>query len=198
METISTIINYGKKAKKAYDKTKKIVNTGINAYESETAKNIINFLPKSDETARPQYKGEKHAILILKNNRPGFANYLGSGTHIIKRLEFEDPGRTYVDNIAKLNDINIALSTYDTKKLKQIQDIRDADALMLSQLKKASDKHLDKKINIIGAEKLIKSKSYLEDFGLLDKDNSKFAIDKNKYTKKEEQLLIDEKNKINL
>lgn len=196
METISSIIKYGKKAKQTYDDTKKIVNKAINAYESQTAKNIINFLPNSDDTARPQYKGEKHAILILKNNRPGFANYMGPGTHIIKRLKDDDPPRTYADKVAKLHDINYALSTYDSSKMKQIQDIRDADTQMINQLKKADRDKLDKKFNILVGEKIIQSKVSLEDVGMLDKD--KFIGKLNMYSVKDKKLLLDEKNKIRL
>ena len=63
--------------KGAYNKAKQAGSFLSDAYESQTAKDIINLLPDSDDTARPGFAGEKHAILKLKNGRPGVANYMG-------------------------------------------------------------------------------------------------------------------------
>ena len=63
--------------KNAYDKTKQAGSFLSDAYSSQTAKDLINLLPDSDDTARPGFAGEKHAILKLKNGRPGVANYMG-------------------------------------------------------------------------------------------------------------------------
>ena len=63
--------------KGAYNKAKQAGTFLSDAYESQTAKDIINLLPDSDDTARPGFAGEKHAILKLKNGRPGVANYMG-------------------------------------------------------------------------------------------------------------------------
>ena len=180
MENIKKFLEYGKKA--------------INAYESQTVKDIINFLPNSDDTARKQYAGEKHALLILQNYKPGFANYMGPGTHIIKRLEDNDPPRTYADKVAKLHDINYALSTYEPSKAKQIQDIRNADALMINELKKGSERKLDNRVNIAIGQKLIQAKVALEDVGILDKD--KFIGKLNMYNNKDKKLLLDKKKEI--
>jgi hypothetical protein len=177
MEKINKFLDYGKKA--------------INIYESQLTKDIINAIPASDNTARKQYKGEKHSLLILKNNRLGVANYLGPGTNIIKRLEDNDPPRTYVDKVAKLHDINYSLSTYEPDKLKQLKDIRDADALMINQLK---NKNLDNKINIAIGEKFIKSKIALEDIGVLNKDQ--FAGKLNMYSKKDKELFLIQKKRL--
>jgi hypothetical protein len=180
MEKIKAFLEYGKKA--------------INAYESQTAKDIINFLPASDDTARSQYAGEKHSLLILKNYKPGFANYLGPGTHIIHRLEKDDPPRTYTDKVAKLHDINYTLSTFEPNKAKQLKDIRDADALMINELQRGKEKKLDNRINIEIGQRFIQSKVALEDVGILDKD--KFTGKLNMYSNKDKKLLLEEKNKI--
>ena len=180
MEKIKTFLEYGKKA--------------INAYESQTAKDIINFLPNSDDTARSQYVGEKHSLLILQNYKPGFANYLGPGTHIIHRLEKNDPPRTYSDKVAKLHDINYALSTFEPNKAKQLKDIRDADALMINELRKGKERKLDNRINIEIGQRFIQSKVALEDIGVLHKD--KFSGNLNMYSIRDKKLLLEEKNKI--
>ena len=49
--------------KGAYDKAKQAGSFLSDAYSSQTAKDLINLLPDSDDTARPGFAGEKHAIL---------------------------------------------------------------------------------------------------------------------------------------
>lgn len=38
---------------------------------------VLNVIPASDDTARPAFEGEKHAILKLPNGRMGVANFMG-------------------------------------------------------------------------------------------------------------------------
>lgn len=165
----------------------------VNIYESQIAKDIINIIPSSDDTARKQYQGEKHALLILKNNRTGFANYMGPGTHLIQRLKDHDPPRTYSDQVAKIHDCNYALSTFEPTKAKQLKDIRNADALMINQLKEARNKGLDNRVNIAIGEKLIQAKVALEDIGVLDKD--KFVGKLKMYPENDKKLLLEELKK---
>lgn len=167
----------------------------VKLYESKLAKNVINLLPNADNTARKQYPGEKHALLILKNNRTGFANYMGPGTHIIQRLKDHDPPRTYSDQVAKLHDINYALSTYEPNQIKQLHDIRNADALMINQLEYLKKNNLDNKINIAIGQRLIQSKVALEDVGVLNKNT--FSGKLGMYPMSNKTLLIHEKNKLN-
>ena len=65
-----------------------------NAYSSEIGTSLRNILPNSDETARPGFPGEKHAILKLPNGKYGVGNYIGPGTHLVERLKRGDPPRT--------------------------------------------------------------------------------------------------------
>jgi len=157
-------------------------------------KKIINKVPASDTNARQQYKGERHALILLHNNKLGLANYLGPGTNIIKRLIDNDPPRTYTDKIAKLHDINYCLSTYDKSKVQQLNDIRHADTVMLNQLEISKLKKLDNKFNIAIGEKFIKSKVALEDVGVLDR--GKFSGSLNMYPEKYKSLLLSEKSKL--
>ena len=91
--------------KGAYDKAKQAGSFLSDAYSSQTAKDLINLLPDSDDTARPGFAGEKHAILKLKNGRPGVANYMGPNTNLIEKLKRNDPGRTPIDTVAKAHDM---------------------------------------------------------------------------------------------
>lgn len=191
METLQKLKDYKNTAEKFLGYAKQAVNV----YESQFAKDVINYLPSSDNTSRKQYEGEKHALLILKNNKPGFANYLGPGTHIIQRLKDNDPprGNLYSDRVAKLHDINYALSTYEPSKAKQLKDIRDADSLMINQLQDARKKGLDNRVNIAIGEKLIQAKVSLEDVGMLDKD--KFVGKLKMYPEKDKKLLEEERKR---
>ena len=92
------------KARDLYSKAKEFSNTQQYA-------DIINMIPSSDDTARPIYPGEHHAILELPNGKNGIANYMGPGTQVVKRLIREDQGRTESDNVAKRHDIDYELAS---------------------------------------------------------------------------------------
>ena len=66
----------------------------VDAYGSEIGNTIRNALPNSDDTGRPGFAGEKHAILKLPNGKYGVGNYIGPGTQIIQRLKRGDPAST--------------------------------------------------------------------------------------------------------
>lgn len=179
------------------DQVEKFLNYGkllVKAYESRPVKEIINLLPNQDSTARKQYSGEKHALLILSNGRYGFANFCGPSTHIIERLKKDDPPRTRTDQVAKLHDINYALSTFEPDKAKQLKDIRDADTLMIRQLEYLKRNQLDNPVNINIGQRLIQSKVALEDVGILD--NKQFSGTLNMYPQQDKKLLLDNRNKL--
>jgi hypothetical protein len=115
-----------------------------------------------------------HQILYTGRGLLGIeqANYSGPGTELTKRLKRKDKGKTYVDKIANLHDINYGLAeNYD--------DIRNADERMLRSLQKAKKEKLDYKFNIIPAEVGIKSKIFLEDkLGVPKETFTEFGIDK--------------------
>ena len=46
-------------------------------YSGEWATRFKNSLPNADDTGRPLYPGENHAIIQLNNGKFGSANYLG-------------------------------------------------------------------------------------------------------------------------
>jgi hypothetical protein len=169
--------------KKAIDIGKKLPDM----YSSETATYIKNMIPDSDTNARPQYPGEKHAVIRLANGKLGIANFLGPGTKIVLRTKRNDPGRSYTDNIARAHDLRYALSTFEKTKEAQIKHIRQADVVMINELEKAKEEKKDEPFNINVGLQVIKNKNRLEDVGILDK--GKFAGKLNEYPKNDKVLL---------
>jgi len=115
-----------------------------------------------------------HQILYTGKGLLGIeqANFSGPGTQLTKRLKRGDKGKTYVDRIANLHDINYGLA-------ENYNDIRNADNRMLRSLEKAKKEKLDYKLNIIPAEVGIKSKIFLEDkLGVPKETFTEFGIDK--------------------
>jgi hypothetical protein len=131
-----------------------------------------------------------HQILYTGKGLLGIeqSNFSGPGTNLTKRLKRGDKGKTYIDKIANLHDINYGLAeNYD--------DIRSADERMLRSLEKAKKEKLDYKVNIIPAEIGIKSKIFLEDYLKIPKEVfTEFGIDKlsteevNLYKQKKREL----------
>ena len=67
------------------ENAKKFGKALVGAYSGETGTNVKNMIDPSDDTARPSYQGEKHAIIKLPNGKMGIANYLGPGTNALHR-----------------------------------------------------------------------------------------------------------------
>ena len=62
------------------DMAKKLYQTGqqLSEFSSGPVGTFVkNIIPSSDDTARPAFQGEKHAILRLSNGRMGIANFMG-------------------------------------------------------------------------------------------------------------------------
>lgn len=137
----------------------------MDAYTSETATTLKNIIPSSDKTARPLYPGENHMILKLPNGRSGYANFMGPGTEIEKRLKRGDPGRTPSDMVAKMHDTQYALAQNASDKREQARLIRQADNRMINSLKaiKAGKHGGDKRRNITAGMRLIQAKKVKED-----------------------------------
>lgn len=155
---------YGKR-----DLIKKGADMAIDAYGSELGTTVKNLLPSSDETGRPAYSGERHAILQLPNGKYGMANYMGPGTQVIKRLKRGDPPRTLSDKTAMRHDIDYALAAGLKNKQAQIKAIREADQRMVKNLDRISKNKSDNAKNIFQGRRLIQGKMAAEDVGLMEK-----------------------------
>ena len=152
-----------------------------NAYTSQTATNLRNMLPDSDDTARPGFAGEAHAILKLPNGKNGVANYMGPNTNIIERIKRGDPGRTEVDKVSKAHDIRYA-------KAKNFDDIRNADNIMIREVNQIAQNKSDNPRNIFVA-RAIAGKVKLEDMGLLKKDAFSGDLSKKNLSPENDALL---------
>ena len=73
-DIIRSVYEKGKEGLKFLYKNKDKIQ---DAYTGEIGTAIRNALPSSDDTARPGFPGEKHAILQLPNGKYGVANYMG-------------------------------------------------------------------------------------------------------------------------
>ncbi len=190
-DIVRGIYSKGKKGLKyLWDRKKDIAEGAEKAYTSEIGTAIRNVIPDSDDTARPGFAGEKHAILKLKNGKNGVANWMGPGTNVVARVKRGDPGRTPADTVAKRHDIDYALAQGQPTRQKQLAAVREADNRMIRSLKGiASGKHGgDANRNIQMGMRLIQAKKLGEDLGVLDK--AKFAGDLEKINDKDKVLLM--------
>lgn len=148
--------------KTIYEKGKKGINYLENLYTSDTGVALRNALPDSDNTARPSFTGEKHAILQLPNGKYGTANYMGPNTNLLARLKRGDPPRTEVDKVSMAHDIRYALA-------KNTDDIRNADNIMINAVDNIARNKKDNPKNIAQA-RLIKLKTIGENLGVIRRD----------------------------
>ncbi len=155
-----------------YDKGKKALNVASMAsdlYSSDLGTYAKNLIPSSDETARPSFAGEKHAILQLPNGKYGIANYMGPGTKLIQRLKRNDPPRTLSDKASMRHDIDFALASGLSSEAEKIKAIREADKRMVKNLDRIAKDKSDAKKNIFLGKRLIQAKMKAEDMGLMPK-----------------------------
>ena len=157
---------------------------------------VLNLIPPSDESARPSYPGERHALLKVPNGKMGIANYMGPGTHVIERLKRGDPPRTLSDKTAQRHDIDYTLASGAKDKATQNKLIREADERMVSKLKSIEKQGLDSKFNTLQGKKLIQAKMKAEDIGLLKKGS--FGGDLKKLSPQENILLKSKKEKLQM
>jgi hypothetical protein len=166
MDIARGLYDKGKEAGKFLTKAGKMAS---DLYASDIGKAVQNIIPSSDETARPGFAGEKHAILQLPNGKYGVANYMGPGTKVIKRLKRGDAPRTLSDKSAMRHDIDYALASGLKSKEEQIKAIREADKRMVKNLDRIAKNKSDNAKNIFMGRRLIQAKMAGEDLGLMPK-----------------------------
>lgn len=183
-DILSGFMRYGSKAGKYLWNNKeniaKVASAGYDLYKSDTGTQIKNSFQGNEKS----FPGEAHAILKLPNGKMGMANYTGPGTEVVKRLKRGDKGKTPVDDIAKMHDIEYALA--QDAKTKRIQQklIRNADNRMLDNLQKVNDSAFNKRLG----QSVIQGKVLAEDLNLLDK--GKFSGDLKKLSQSDKELLL--------
>lgn len=150
-----------------FEKTQE--GTGLGDTIRDVINRGVNAIKNSDETARPRFKGEVHAILKLPNGKNGIANFMGPGTAVIKRLKRGDPGRTAADTVAKRHDIDFALAQGSSSRKEQAKAIRAADNRMVSSLQRIKKSGKDATRNVETGLRAIQIKRIAEDRGVFPK-----------------------------
>ena len=190
-DIVRGIFNKGKQGMNYIWKNKEtIAKKAEDAYTGETGTALRNLIPDSDDTARPGFAGEKHAIIQLKNGKNGVANYMGPGTNVVARVRRGDMGRTPADQVAKRHDIDYALAQGLQNREKQLGAVREADNRMIRSLQgiQAGKHGGDASRNIQMGMRLIQAKTLGEDLGVLDK--AKFAGDLKNISDPDKVLLM--------
>jgi len=175
MDIVRGIMNKGKDVGKFGLKHRDSIQ---GALTGEVGTALRNLIPDSDETARPAYPGEIHAILKLPNGKNGVANFMGPGTQIIKRVRRGDPGRTPSDTVAERHDIDYSIAQNARDKAGQFKQVRAADNRMINSLKRIKKSRGDAGRNIQAGMKLIQAKKIGEDLGVLGKQQFSGPLEK--------------------
>lgn len=116
---------------------------------------------------------EKHAILRNKGKWER-ANFMGPGTELLPRLRRGDKGKTYMDEVSKLHDIEYTLAAGECRDQACVRKkVRQADERMVASAKKAWQGKKDHWFNVVQGGGLIQAKMLLEDMKILD--GSRFA-----------------------
>ena len=167
---------------------KKMGSKAAGFYTGETGTKLKNLIPSSDNTSRPAFVGENHAILKLSNGKNGYANYMGPGTNVLGRVKRGDMGRTPSDMVAKRHDIDYQLAAVVGNKKKQLDLVRKADNRMVNSLNKIQREGRGNSRNIMLGKRLIQAKMIGENIGALDR--SRFAGDLETITPQQRNTLI--------
>jgi hypothetical protein len=116
------------------------------------------------------FEGENHGVLWVPGKGFERANYMGPGTNVFARLERRDQGKTAIDEISKLHDIDYTLASGTSQnEQEQAQKAREADERMIKNGWNAYRKGQESLFNLTEGAGLIKAKTWLEDWGLLSR-----------------------------
>jgi hypothetical protein len=113
---------------------------------------------------------ENHGILWVPGSGFERGNFIGPGTDIIKRIGRGDEGKTPIDAISKLHDIEYTLASSLARDEKEHARLgRDADERMIKAGWNAYKSGKENTWNFVEGVGLIKAKTLLEDWGILSK-----------------------------
>ncbi len=134
---------------------------------------ISNVRPtqKTKKTSEPKlFQGEHHGLLWVPGKGFERANFMGPGTQIIPRLQRGDKGKTAIDQISRLHDIDYALASNSGASVEeQGRMVREADDRMIRTGWNAYKAGKENLFNLAEGAGLIKAKTLLEDWGILSK-----------------------------
>lgn len=113
--------------------------------------------------------GENHGLLWTPENGFERSNFMGPGTDIFTRLARNDKGKTPVDEISKLHDVEYTLASGAARDEKeQLQMARVADERMINSAWDAYRGGRESLFHTVEGAGLIKAKTLLEDWGILN------------------------------
>lgn len=157
--------------------------------------------PKQRRSVTKQTKigkldGEHHGVLWVPGSGFQRANFMGPGTQIIERLRRGDKGKTPIDEISRLHDIEYTMASGLAKNDKELQDqVRAADLRMMYSGWNAFLEGRESWFNTLQGAGLIKAKTLLEDWGILNRNRFvsprtfKYRLDAEKRDATEFELL---------
>ncbi len=96
-------------------------------------------------------------------------NYMGPGTNVIARIKRGDKGKTPIDQISQLHDIDYSLAARAKSDKEQETLARQADERMISNGWKSYRQGKENLFNLVEGAGLIKAKNLLEDWGILNR-----------------------------
>jgi len=149
------------------------------------------------------FEGENHGVLWVPGKGFERANYMGPGTNVFARLQRKDTGKTPIDEISKLHDIDYTLASGTSQtEQEQITKMREADNRMIANGWKAYKSGKENLFNLTEGAGLIKAKTWLEDWGLLpstqflSKRSFKYKVGATGRDATEYEILMRERNEL--
>lgn len=125
------------------------------------------------------FEGENHGVVWVPGSGFERTNYMGPGTNILARIKRGDKGKTPIDQISQLHDIDYSLAGMANSDTEQEKLAREADNRMIKNGWNSYKQGKENLFNLVEGAGLIKAKNLLEDWGILDKRKflSKRAFD---------------------
>lgn len=157
---------------------------------------------KRKEANAKLFEGENHGVLWVPGKGFERANFMGPGTKIIERLKRGDVGKTSIDRISQLHDIDYTLAGNTQTDADQIRLAREADERMIKSGWNAYKQGKENIFNLVEGAGLIKAKTLLEDWHLLDpkrflsKRSFRYGVGASKRDASEYEILLRSRNSL--
>lgn len=149
------------------------------------------------------FEGENHGVLWVPGKGFERANFMGPGTNILARIKRGDRGKTAIDKISHLHDIDYTLASGTARTdAEQIRLAREADERMIRSGWKAFKDGKENAFNLVEGAGLIKAKNLLEDWKILSPKkflsprSFKYGVGANTRDATEYEILLRERNRL--
>ena len=145
-----------------------------------------------------KYDKERHYPMYV-DGKIKMANYMGSGTQLLKRLKDGDEPISYVDKISQLHDMMYQKAALSNTRQEMRQMKRAADLEMIKLLNLAKEFKLDNRVNIGIAMVGIRGKMKIEDMlpsQITDKLGDEFTGDLEQLPEDDVIFLNNEKERV--